>query len=108
MLGLGDGKLKDYQAVEDRLTVLWKTKSKREVRLKSVQGKDRQTDYYLEVASQDKFATEDSMRRQFEERFEKELTKIGAALKRKGGIKKSDKVHVLIWNIYNTIREIEP
>lgn len=86
-------KLKDYQAVQGRLTVLLGTKSKRQVRLKSVKGKDEQTDYYLEVASQDKFATEDSMRKQFEERFEKELLKISGALNRKGGIKKLDKVH---------------
>lgn len=86
-------KLKDYQAVEGSLTVLLETKSKRQVRLKSVKGKDEQTDYYLEVASQDKLATEGSMRKQFEERFEKELLKISDALERKGGIKKIDKVH---------------
>lgn len=86
-------RLKDYQAVEGRLTVLMETKSKRQVRLKSIKGENEQTDYYLEVASQDKFSTEESMRKQFEERFENELIKISGALERKGGIKKLDKVN---------------
>ena len=86
-------KLKEYEAVKGRYTVLLETKSKRQVRLKSVQGTDNQTDYYLEVASQDKFTTEESMRKQFEDRFEKELVKISTALDRKGGIKRLDKVH---------------
>lgn len=85
-------KLKDYKAAEGRLTVLLETKSKREVRLKAVTGKDN-TDYFLEVASQDKYETQDSMRRQFEARFEMELEKITTSLQRKGGIKKVAKVH---------------
>lgn len=85
-------KLKDYQAVKGRLTVLLETKSKRQVRLKAVTSPGH-TDYYLEVASQDKYDTADSMRRQFEERFEMELEKISQALQRKGGIKKTPKVH---------------
>lgn len=46
-------KLKDYQAIGGRLTVLLETKSKRQVRLKAVSSNNN-TDYYLEVASEDK------------------------------------------------------
>lgn len=88
-------KLKDYQSVPGRLTVLLETKSKRQVRLKAVTTGANQTDYYLEVASQDKYDTQQSMRRQFEERFELELEKINGALSRKGGVKKTDKVNQL-------------
>lgn len=86
-------RLKDYHAVKGRLTVLLETKSNRWVRLKAVATENSQTDYYLEVASQDKYETQDSMRRQFEERFEMELEKINQSLGRKGGVKKTDKVH---------------
>jgi transposase len=85
-------KLKDYEAVRGRLTVLLDTKSKRHVRLKAVSNNST-TDYYLEVASEDKYETANSMRRQFEERFEMELQKIAQSLERKGGTKKTTKVH---------------
>jgi len=85
-------KLKDYQAISGRLTVLLETKSKRHVRLKAVAGNNN-TDYYLEVASEDKYETANSMRSQFEQRFELELQKIAQSLERKGGTKKAAKVH---------------
>jgi transposase len=85
-------KLKDYQAVAGKLTVLMETKSKRQVRLKAV-ASSGQTDYYMEVASEDKWQTANSMRTQFEQRFEEDLRKIAEALDRKGGVKKTDKVH---------------
>ncbi|HRQ51656.1 MAG TPA: IS1634 family transposase [Agriterribacter sp.] len=85
-------KLKDYRATPGRLTVLLETKSKRQVRLKAVTTAAN-TDYYLEVASQDKYSTADSMRCQFEERFEMELRKIATSLERKGGVKQLSKVH---------------
>ena len=85
-------KLKNYQAISGRLTVLLETKSKRNVQLKAV-STNNNTDYYLEVASEDKFETANSMRSQFEQRFEMELQKIEQSLKRKGGTKKADKVH---------------
>jgi transposase len=85
-------KLKDYQAISGRLTVLLETKSKRQVRLKAVAGNNN-TDYYLEVASEDKYETASSMRTQFEARFEMELQKIAQSLERKGGVKKATKVH---------------
>lgn len=85
-------RLKDYQAIGGRLPVLVETKSKRNVRLKAV-STHTNTDYYLEVASEDKFETANSMRIQFEQRFELELQKIAQALSRKGGTKKATKVH---------------
>ena len=85
-------KLKDYQAISGRLTVLLETKSKRQVRLKAVRGNNK-TDYYLEVASEDKYETANSMRSQFEQRFELELQKIAQSLSRQGGTKKAAKVH---------------
>ena len=85
-------KLKDYQAISGRLTVLLETKSKRNVRLKAVSSNNN-TDYYLEVASEDKYETANSIRIQFEQRFELELQKIAQSIERKGGIKKADKVY---------------
>jgi transposase len=85
-------KLKDYQAISNRLTVLLETKSKRHVRLRAVRAENK-TDYYLEVASEDKYQTANSMRSQFEQRFELELEKIAHSLGRKGGTKKAAKVH---------------
>ena len=85
-------KLKDYQVVPDRLTVLLDTKSKKTIRLKSVTT-EKNTDYYLEVKSPDKAMKEAGMKSQFEKRFEEELQKIHTAIHSKGGIKKLDKVH---------------
>lgn len=85
-------RLKDYQAISGRLTVLLETKSKRNVRLKAVSD-NKNTDYYLEVASEDKYETQNSMRTQFEQRFEMELQKIAQSVERKGGTKKTVKVH---------------
>ena len=85
-------KLKDYQIIPDRLTVLMETKSKQTIRLKSV-ATTKNTDYYLEVKSEIKALKETGMKNQFEQRFETELEKIHAAIHRKGGIKKLNKVY---------------
>ena len=85
-------KLKDYQAVPGRLTVLLNTKSNQTVRLRSVTT-SKNTDYYLEVKSPAREKKEEGMKLQFEKRFEGELQKIHTALHRKGGVKKLDKVH---------------
>jgi transposase len=85
-------RLKDYHAMPGKLTVLMETKSKRHVRLKAVTS-EGQTDYYMEVASEDKWQTANSMRAQFEQRFEEQLHKIAGSLNRKGGVKNTDKVH---------------
>jgi len=85
-------KLKDYQTVPGRLTVLMDTKSKKTIRLKQVTAQTN-TDYYLEVKSPDKAMKEAGMMNQFEKRFESELQKIYTAIHKKGGVKKLDKVH---------------
>ena len=85
-------RLKDYQAVPNRLTVLLDTKSKQVIRLKSVVS-PKNTDYYLEVKSPAKEKKEEGMKLQFEKRFEEELQKIHTSIHSKGGVKKSDKVH---------------
>ncbi len=85
-------KLKDYQTVPGRLTVLMDTKSKRTIRLKQVTT-EKNTDYYLEVKSPDKAMKETGMKESFEKRFKEQLQKIHAAINRKGGIRRLDKVH---------------
>lgn len=85
-------KLKDYKAVQDRLTVLMETKSKQFVRLKAV-STEKNTDYYLEVKSPAKEIKETGMRKQFEQRFEEALQSIHKGVHSKGGVKKADKVH---------------
>ena len=85
-------RLKNYTAVQERLTVLMETKSKQQVRLKAVQT-DSNTDYYLEVKSDAKAAKESGMKNQFEKGFEEQLQKIQKSISSKGGIKKIDKVY---------------
>lgn len=91
-------KLKDYKSLPERLTVLMDTKSNQTIRLKSVTA-EKNTDYYLEVKSQTKALKENGMKNQFEQRFEEELQKIHTAIHRKGGIKKTDKVHQRIGRV---------
>jgi hypothetical protein len=85
-------KLKDYQAVQDRLTVLMETKSKQYVRLKAVTT-EKNTDYYLEVKSPAKEMKETGMKNLFEQRFEEALQRIHKGIHSKGGVKQADKVH---------------
>jgi transposase len=85
-------RLKNYTAVQERLTVLMETKSKQQVRLKAVQI-DSNTDYYLEVKSDAKAAKESGIKNQFEKGFEEQLQKIQKSISSKGGIKKIDKVY---------------
>lgn len=85
-------RLKDYQTVPGRLTVLMDTKSKKTIRLKQVTSPTN-TDYYLEVKSPDKALKEAGMKNQFEKRFEEQLQKIYTAIHKKGGIRQLDKVH---------------
>lgn len=85
-------KLKDYSYVPGRLTTLMETKSKQSIRLRPVTTA-KNTDYYLEVKSPSKEKKEEGMKVSFEKRFEEELQKMHAALHRKGGVKKPDKVH---------------
>lgn len=85
-------KLKDYEAIPERLTVILDTKSNKIIRLKSVTT-EKNTDYYLEVKSPEKALKEGGMKNQFEKRFEEELQKIHKAIHSKGGVKKLEKVH---------------
>lgn len=84
--------LKDYQYVPDRPATLLKTKTKQNISLRAVTT-SKSTDYYLEVKSQAKQKKEEGMKLQFEKRFEEELQKIHGALHKKGGVKRTDKVH---------------
>jgi transposase len=85
-------RLKQYEAVQGRLTVLMETKSKQTIRLKSVTT-EKNTDYYLEVKSNAKEMKETGMKNQFEQRFEGSLQKILKSIHSKGGVKRADKVH---------------
>ena len=85
-------KLKDYQTVPGRLTVLMDTKANKTIRLKQV-ATQKNTDYYLEVKSPDKAVKEAGMKELFEKRFEEQLQKIHTAIHTKGGVKRLDKVH---------------
>ena len=85
-------RLKEYEVVQDRLTVLLETKSKKTIRLKAV-STDKNTDYYLEVKSPAKEMKETGMKNQFELRCEEALQCIHKGVHSKGGVKKADKVH---------------
>jgi len=85
-------KLKQYQAVQDRLTVLMDTKSNKAIRLRAVTT-EKNTDYYLEVKSNAKEKKEAGMKNQFEHRFEEALQRIHKGVHSKGGIRQADKVH---------------
>lgn len=80
-------KLKEYQAIPNRLVTLLDTKSNQTIKLKSVTTPTN-TDYYLEVKSPAKEHKEAGMKNQFEKRFEAELQKIHKAIHSKGGVKK--------------------
>ena len=84
--------LKEYKAVQGRLTVLMETASKQAIRLRAVKT-DNNTGYYLEVKSLSKGMKEAGMKNQFEQRFEEALQKILTSAQSKGGVKKADKVH---------------
>jgi len=85
-------KLKEYQIVQDRLTVLLDTKSNKTIRLKAVTT-EKNTDYYLEVKSPAKQMKEAGMKNQFEQRFEEALQRIHKGVHSKGRIKQANKVH---------------
>jgi transposase len=85
-------KLKNYKFDTNRLVVHLETKSKKKVVLKKVVSPDH-TDYWLEITSEMKAKKEQGMKTQFESRYEEELTIIKAAVEKKGGIKRADKVN---------------
>ena len=85
-------RLKDYEALPNKLPVVIETKSKHNISLKAV-STAKNTDYYLEVTSDAKALKEKSMTLGFEKRYEEELQKIQSSIDKKNGIKKADKVH---------------
>lgn len=100
-------RLKEYKAVQQRLTVLMETKSKQLIRLKSVIT-EKNTDYYLEVKSEAKAIKEAGMKNQFERRFEDDLQKILKSIHSKGGVKQADKVHQRIGRAKERYPSVQP
>jgi transposase len=82
---------KDYDAQKNRLSVLLETKSKKEVLLKAL-NTPGQKDFFMSVESEAKALKEQSMKTQFEERFEELLRTAQKALSSKSGIKQYAKV----------------
>lgn len=84
--------LKDYKVAENTQNQFVLTKNKQKLTLQQVSS-DKATDYYLMVKSPGKQLKENSMKTQFESRFELELEKIAIRLNKKNAIKKADKIH---------------
>jgi transposase len=82
---------KDYEVQKNKLSVLLTTKSKQAVLLKSL-NTPGQKDFFMSVESEAKALKEQSMKTQFEERFEDMLRTAVNALSSKSGIKQYDKV----------------
>ncbi len=91
-------KIKDYQSVPGGGIQKITSKSNQTISLQKVVS-DKTTDYLLKVHSPGKLKKERSMKTSFEERFHQEVEKARAALTRKGGIKKQDKVERRIGRI---------
>lgn len=91
-------KIKDYTIDPNTNTVQFKSKAKETITLEKVNS-IRTTDYLLKVHSTGKQKKEQSMHTQLEYRFTEEIQKVKAALSKKGGIKKVDKVERRIGRI---------
>lgn len=85
-------RLKDYEMVSNRLSVILETKSKNEILIKAVQT-DVNTDYYLEITSPTKALKEEGMKNLFETRYEEALENIRSSIHKKSGVKKVGKVN---------------
>jgi len=83
--------LKDYQTLPDKPSVVLTTKGKQELTLQQIETTS-DTDYYLKVKSPGKELKENSMKSQFEIRFEAELNKIHQGLSKKHTVKRFDKI----------------
>ena len=91
-------RLKDYEALPNKLPVVIETKSKHNISLKAV-STAKNTDYYLEVTSDAKALKEKSMTLGFEKRYEDELQKIQSSIDKKNGIKRREICRIdLIWS----------
>lgn len=85
-------KPKDIVYDVNRQTKHYQTPSGNNITLKSIKNCNLDA-YFLEAHSNKKQMTESSMCQQFTARFEAELEKIKLSITRKGGVKKSNKVH---------------
>lgn len=85
-------RLKEYQMVSNRLSVILETKSKNEIIIKAVQTKVS-TDYYLEITSPTKALKEKGMKDLFETRYEEALESIKSSIHKKSGVKQVSKVN---------------
>jgi transposase len=95
--------LKNYKADTDNMPVQIIDKRKQPIELLRVKA-ENDGDNYLWVKSQAKAEKENSMHRQFSERFEEGLRGIRNAILRKGGTKKSEKV----WERIGRLKEKYP
>ena len=85
-------KIKDYQIELGRPICQITTTNKQKVSLQRILS-DKYTDYIVKAQSEGKMLKEQSMKNQFEARFLQEIEKINAALTKRGGIKKVEKVN---------------
>jgi hypothetical protein len=89
-------RLKDYTIVDETDCLIVEDNRKRKIQLQKVapvKSGEEGVDYYLKVESQSKQQKERSMNENFRERYLKGLMLIAESLKKKGGIKKEDRVH---------------
>lgn len=98
-------RLKDYELAEDAKTVTVHDSREQDIRLTRVHHEEG-GDYYLEVNSPAKTVKEESMSLKFKERFEAEMNKIKAALTKKGGTKKYNKVIERVGRVKERYRSI--
>lgn len=84
-------RLTEYELAADCRSVKVLDAKKQEITLRQVKHEEN-GDYYLEINSPAKALKEESMNRQWRERFESELTKAREALRKKGGKKNYERV----------------
>jgi len=89
-------RLKDYMIVDPKDCLIVEDNRKRKIQLQKVmpvKACEESVDYYLRVESQSKKKKERSMNERFRDGYLKGLTLIAESLRKKGGIKKEDRVH---------------
>lgn len=91
-------RMKEYEVDSSRPVTEIMTQNQQKVSLQRITTAHH-TDFMVRVQSQGKELKEESMQSQFEVRFLKEIEKIHAALSKKGGIKKTDKVNQRIGRV---------
>ena len=89
--------LTKYSVAEGAMPVTVTDRKNRAIELVHVQTeKSSDNEYYMKVTSPSKALKEESMYRQFIERYEEGLRTIAAGIDKKGGVKKYDKVNIRI------------